>query len=57
MVSNAAAKTLVNTISHRDELLEAGFNELVLWSEDLISIFFPAKKEQKNIYCMSEEWH
>lgn len=50
---NAAAKTLVNTISHRDELLEAGFNELVLWSRGFDKdIFYPAKKGSKKEYLL-----
>ena len=39
---NSAAKTLVNTQSHMDELTENGFTDLVLWSRGFDSaIFYP----------------
>ena len=50
---NAAAKTLVNTISHRDELMESGFTDLVLWSRGFDKeIFYPAEAGSKKEYLL-----
>ena len=39
---NPAAKTLVNTISHKEELEQDGFTDLVLWSRGFDEkIFYP----------------
>jgi len=50
---NSAAKTLVNTQSHMDELTENGFTDLVLWSRGFDSeIFYPEGYEADKGYLL-----
>ena len=50
---NPAAKTLVNTISHREELEEDGFTDLVLWSRGFDEkIFYPCPNGGKKKYLL-----
>ena len=50
---NSAAKTLVNTESHKAELEEDGFTDLVLWSRGFDSeIFYPSLDEAKQKYLL-----
>ena len=50
---NSAAKTLVNTISHRDELETDGFTDLVLWSRGFDEkIFYPDPDGGKQKYLL-----
>lgn len=46
---NSAAKTLVNTPSHQEELTKDGFTNLVLWSRGFDEdIFYPDETKEKN---------
>ena len=50
---NSAAKTLVNTISHREELEQDGFTDLVLWSRGFDEkIFYPCSDGGKKKYLL-----
>ena len=50
---NPAAKTLVNTVSHREELEQDGFTDLVLWSRGFDEkIFYPCPKGGKKKYLL-----
>ncbi len=50
---NSAAKTLVNTVSHRDELEADGFTNLVLWSRGFDEkIFYPDPDGGKQEYLL-----
>ena len=50
---NPAAKTLVNTISHREELEQDGFTDLVLWSRGFDEkIFYPCSDGGKKKYLL-----
>ena len=50
---NPAAKTLVNTISHKEELEQDGFSDLVLWSRGFDEkIFYPCPKGGKKKYLL-----
>ena len=50
---NPAAKTLVNTISHKEELEQDGFTDLVLWSRGFDEkIFYPCPKGGKKKYLL-----
>ena len=50
---NPAAKTLVNTISHKEELEQDGFTDLVLWSRGFDEkIFYPCPKGSKRKYLL-----
>ena len=50
---NPAAKTLVNTISHKEELEQAGFTALVLWSRGFDEkIFYPCPDGGKKKYLL-----
>ena len=46
---NSAAKTLVNTPSHKEELTKDGFTNLVLWSRGFDEdIFYPDETKEKD---------
>ena len=50
---NSAAKTLVNTISHKEELEKDGFTDLVLWSRGFDEkIFYPCPDGGKKKYLL-----
>jgi glycosyltransferase involved in cell wall biosynthesis len=50
---NPAAKTLVNTISHKGELEQDGFTDLVLWSRGFDEkIFYPCPNGGKKKYLL-----
>ena len=50
---NPAAKTLVNTISHKEELEQDGFRDLVLWSRGFDEkIFYPCPDGGKKKYLL-----
>ena len=50
---NPAAKTLVNTISHKEELEQDGFTDLVLWSRGFDEkIFYPCPDGGKKKYLL-----
>ena len=50
---NPAAKTLVNTISHKEELEQYGFTDLVLWSRGFDEkIFYPCSDGGKKKYLL-----
>ena len=50
---NPAAKTLVNTISHKEELEQDGFTDLVLWSRGFDEkIFYPCSDGGKKKYLL-----
>ena len=50
---NPAAKTLVNTISHKEELEQHGFTDLVLWSRGFDEkIFYPCPDGGKKKYLL-----
>ena len=50
---NPAAKTLVNTISHKEELEQDGFTNLVLWSRGFDEkIFYPCPDGGKKKYLL-----
>ena len=50
---NPAAKTLVNTISHKGELEQDGFTDLVLWSRGFDEkIFYPCPDGGKKKYLL-----
>ena len=50
---NPAAKTLVNTISHEEELEQDGFTDLVLWSRGFDEkIFYPCPDGGKKEYLL-----
>ena len=50
---NSAAKTLVNTISHKEELEKDGFTDLVLWSRGFDEkIFYPCPDGSKKKYLL-----
>ena len=50
---NSAAKTLVNTISHKEELEKDGFTDLVLWSRGFDEkIFYPCPDGGKMKYLL-----
>jgi len=50
---NPAAKTLVNTISHKEELEQDGFTDLVLWSRGFDQkIFYPCPDGGKKKYLL-----
>ena len=50
---NPAAKTLVNTISHKEELEQDGFTDLVLWSRGFDEkIFYPCPDGGKKEYLL-----
>ena len=50
---NPAAKTLVNTISHKEELEQDGFTDLVLWSRGFDEkIFYPCPEGGKKKYLL-----
>ena len=50
---NPAAKTLVNTISHKEELEQDGFTDLVLWSRGFDEkIIYPCPKGGKKKYLL-----
>lgn len=50
---NSAAKTLVNTKSHKEELIKDGFTDLVLWSRGFDDkIFFPSNVGGKGKYLL-----
>ena len=50
---NPAAKTLVNTISHKKELEQDGFTDLVLWSRGFDEkIFYPCPDGGKKKYLL-----
>ena len=50
---NSAAKTLVNTESHKAELEQDGFTDLVLWSRGFDSkIFYPCPEGGKQKYLL-----
>ena len=50
---NPAAKTLVNTVSHREELEQDGFTDLVLWSRGFDEkIFYPCPDGGKKKYLL-----
>ncbi|MBA4729757.1 MAG: glycosyltransferase family 1 protein [SAR86 cluster bacterium] len=50
---NSAAKTLVNTKSHKEELIKDGFTDLVLWSRGFDDkIFYPSNVGGKGNYLL-----
>ena len=50
---NSAAKTLVNTESHKAELEDDGFTDLVLWSSGFDEkIFYPCPDGGKQKYLL-----
>ena len=50
---NSAAKTLVNTKSHMEDLTSDGFTDLFLWSRGFDEkIFYPAKEGSKKKYLL-----
>ena len=54
---NSAAKTLVNTKSHMEDLSSDGFTDLFLWSRGLMkkSSIQVKREAKKSIYFMSVE--